>query len=82
MLHPSMTAVGVPSAPGLSQSISSLHGWSDGDPLYGDFVGHPMQGSATGFSWTQKTRRVRTECGLLVKPATHVRVHVTVQYRM
>ncbi len=30
------------------ESVSSLHGWDDGDPFYVNYVGHPMQGAVAG----------------------------------
>lgn len=30
------------------KSIKSLHGWADGDNTFINYVGHPMQGAATG----------------------------------
>lgn len=34
---------------GWYQSLSALHGWSDGDPFYVNYVGHPLQGAVSGF---------------------------------
>ena len=34
---------------GWYESLSSLHGWSDGDPFYVNYLGHPMQGAVSGF---------------------------------
>jgi hypothetical protein len=34
-------------------SVGRLHGWSDGDPFYVNYVGHPMQGSVASFLWIQ-----------------------------
>lgn len=34
---------------GWYQSLSSLHGWSDGDPFYVNYLGHPLQGAVSGF---------------------------------
>ena len=44
---------------GYSQSLGNMHGWADGDPFYVNYVGHPMQGAATGFIWAQNDRRYR-----------------------
>jgi hypothetical protein len=38
---------------GYLDSVGRLHGWSDGDPFYVNYVGHPMQGAAAGFLWVQ-----------------------------
>ncbi len=46
-----------PFFPGWGHAASSLHGWSDGDPFYVNYVGHPMQGSVAGFIWAQNDRR-------------------------
>ena len=35
---------------GYVDSLNSLHGWSDGDPFYVGYVGHPMQGAVAGSS--------------------------------
>ena len=34
---------------GWYQSLSALHGWSDGDPFYVNYVGHPLQGAVSGY---------------------------------
>ena len=46
-----------PFFPGWARAVGNLHGWSDGDPFYVNYVGHPMQGSAAGFIWAQNDRR-------------------------
>jgi hypothetical protein len=30
-------------------SLSALHGWSDGDPFYVNYIGHPMQGAVSAY---------------------------------
>jgi hypothetical protein len=40
-------------------SVGNLHGWSDGDPFYVNYVGHPMQGAVSGYVWTQNDRGYR-----------------------
>ena len=42
---------------GWGPAAASLHGWSDGDPFYVNYVGHPMQGSVAGFIWANNDRR-------------------------
>ncbi len=42
------------------RSLSSLHGWGDGDPFLVNYVGHPMQGSVSGFIWRQNDPRYRS----------------------
>ncbi len=41
---------------GWRDSITSLHGWSDGDPFYVNYIGHPMQGAVSGYIWTHNDR--------------------------
>lgn len=41
---------------GWMQSVGSLHGWSDGDPFYVNYIGHPMQGAVSGYIWTHNDR--------------------------
>jgi hypothetical protein len=45
---------------GYADSVRNLHGWSDGDPFYVNYVGHPMQGAAAGYLWVQNDRRYTT----------------------
>lgn len=42
--------------PGWGHAAGNLHGWSDGDPFYVNYVGHPMQGAVTGFIWSHNDR--------------------------
>ena len=42
-----------------ASSIEGLHGWSDGDEFYVNYVGHPMQGAVSGYIWVQNDRRFR-----------------------
>lgn len=46
---------------GWRRSITSLHGWSDGDPFYVNYVGHPMQGAASGYLWVQNDPAYKEE---------------------
>ena len=32
-----------------ARAVGSIHGWSDGDEFYVNYVGHPAQGSVAGF---------------------------------
>jgi hypothetical protein len=41
------------------RSLSSLHGWSDGDPFFVNYIGHPMQGGVSGFIWRQNDPKYR-----------------------
>jgi hypothetical protein len=45
---------------GYTQSLNNLHGWADGDPFYVNYVGHPIQGAASGFIFVQNDRSFRT----------------------
>jgi len=49
---------------GYLNAVSNLHGWSDGDPFYVNYVGHPMQGAIAGYIWAQNdTRYLHVEFG-------------------
>lgn len=41
---------------GFGNSLGNLHGWSDGDPFYVNYVGHPLQGAVAGFIWTRNDK--------------------------
>jgi hypothetical protein len=34
-----------------ARAVGSIHGWSDGDEFYVNYVGHPAQGAVAGFLW-------------------------------
>lgn len=38
---------------GWHEAVTSLHGWSDGDPFLVNYIGHPMQGAVSSYSWIQ-----------------------------
>jgi hypothetical protein len=40
-------------------AVENLHGWSDGDETYVNYLGHPMQGAVTGFIWINNDRSYR-----------------------
>jgi hypothetical protein len=44
---------------GYTRSLTSMHGWADGDEFYVNYVGHPFQGAIAGFVWVQNDRRYR-----------------------
>ncbi|MDT8069084.1 MAG: hypothetical protein ROO76_13045 [Terriglobia bacterium] len=44
---------------GYRDSVGSLHGWSDGDPFYVNYIGHPMQGAIAGYIWQHNDRGYR-----------------------
>jgi hypothetical protein len=50
-------AGGVGMGQGYRDSVANLHGWSDGDPAYVNYVGHPMQGAVAGQLYIQNDRR-------------------------
>ena len=50
---------GQPFFQGYVNSVGALHGWSDGDPFYVNYVGHPMQGAVSGYLWTLNDTRYR-----------------------
>jgi hypothetical protein len=41
------------------RSIGNLHGWSDGDEFYVNYLGHPMEGAVSGFIFVQNDRKYR-----------------------
>lgn len=45
---------------GWYDSLSNLHGWADGDPFLVNYVGHPLQGSVTGYIWVHNDPKFRT----------------------
>jgi len=45
---------------GYADSLSSLRGWSDGDPFIVNYIGHPIQGAVSGFIWANHDRSYRT----------------------
>ncbi len=44
---------------GWYQSLANLHGWADGDPFLVNYVGHPLQGAASGYIWVQNDGNFR-----------------------
>jgi len=47
-----------------ASSLGGLHGWSDGDPFYVNYIGHPMEGAVAGFLFVQNDPKYkRTEFG-------------------
>ncbi|HTF68587.1 MAG TPA: hypothetical protein VK638_38505, partial [Edaphobacter sp.] len=44
---------------GYMQAVGNLHGWSDGDEFYVNYVGHSIQGAVSGFIWVQNDRDYR-----------------------
>jgi len=50
---------GAPFFPGYAYAIEGLHGWSDGDPFYVNYVGHPLQGAIGARIWIQNDPKYR-----------------------
>lgn len=49
---------------GYFKAVGSLHGWSDGDGYYENYLGHPIQGAVSGYLWVHNDPRYRaTEFG-------------------
>ncbi len=44
---------------GYTNSAGNLHGWSDGDPAYVNYLGHPMQGAVAGRLFNQNDPQFR-----------------------
>jgi len=41
------------------QALGNLHGWSDGDESYVNYLAHPMEGAVAGFMFVQNDRKYR-----------------------
>ncbi len=57
--EPATRHPGQPFFHGYIDAVGALHGWSDGDPFYVNYVGHPMQGAVSGYLWTLNDTRYR-----------------------
>ena len=44
---------------GYANSLGNMHGWADGDEFLVNYIGHPMEGSVTGFIWQHNDRAYR-----------------------
>ena len=44
---------------GYFDSVGNLHGWSDGDQFYVNYVGHSMQGAVSGYIYLQNDPQAR-----------------------
>ncbi|MCL5743789.1 MAG: hypothetical protein M1541_07655 [Acidobacteria bacterium] len=44
---------------GYTDSVGNLHGWGDGDPVYVNYIGHPMQGAVSGRLFNQNDPQFR-----------------------
>jgi hypothetical protein len=45
---------------GYFKALGSMHGWSDGDGYYENYLGHPMEGAVSGYLWIHNDPRYRT----------------------
>lgn len=41
------------------RSVANIHGWRDGDPFSTNYIGHPIQGAASGNIWISHDPRYR-----------------------
>jgi hypothetical protein len=44
---------------GYLKALGSMHGWSDGDGYYENYLGHPIQGAVTDYVWIHNDPRYR-----------------------
>jgi len=44
---------------GYFKALGAMHGWSDGDGYYENYLGHPIEGAVSGYIWIQNDRRYR-----------------------
>jgi hypothetical protein len=44
---------------GYFKSLGAMHGWSDGDGYYENYLGHPIEGAVSGYIWIQHDPRYR-----------------------
>jgi hypothetical protein len=44
---------------GYFKALGAMHGWSDGDTNYENYLGHPIQGAVSGYMWIHNDRRYR-----------------------
>jgi hypothetical protein len=45
---------------GYFKALGAMHGWSDGDGYYENYLGHPIQGAVSGYIWIHNDPRYRT----------------------
>jgi len=57
--EPATRDPGLPYFRGYLDAVGALHGWSDGDPFYVNYVGHSMQGAVSGYIWTRNDSQYR-----------------------
>jgi hypothetical protein len=44
---------------GYFKALGALHGWSDGDGYYENYLGHPIEGAVSAYIWTKNDPRYR-----------------------
>src|SRR5215471_5932336 len=44
---------------GYFEALGAMHGWSDGDGYYENYLGHPFQGGVSGYLWIHNDPRYR-----------------------
>ena len=44
---------------GYADSLGAMHGWSDGDPFYVNYLGHPMQGAVSSYMFSMNDPKFR-----------------------
>lgn len=44
---------------GSFRALGAMHGWSDGDGYYENYLGHPIEGAVSGHTWVQNDPRYR-----------------------
>lgn len=44
---------------GYISALGAMHGWSDGDSYYENYLGHPIQGSVSAYIWIHNDPRYR-----------------------
>jgi hypothetical protein len=50
-------AMANPVAGGYFRSLGAMHGWSDGDTYYENYLGHPIEGAVSGYLWIHNDPR-------------------------
>jgi len=44
---------------GYLAALGAMHGWSDGDGYYENYLGHPIQGAVSGYIWIHNDQKYR-----------------------
>jgi len=44
---------------GYLKALGAMHGWSDGDGYYENYLGHPIEGAVSGYLWIHNDPRYR-----------------------